>query len=85
MGKHAQALPYFEKAFGIRQQSLPPNHPDLAGDYNNIGFIHKSMGDYSKARSYYERAVNIGQKSLPSNHPNLKKWINSLDSIKGKL
>ena len=26
-----------EKALEIRQQSLPPNHPDLATSYNNIG------------------------------------------------
>ena len=37
MGEYLKALSYYENALGIRQQSLPSNHPDLAKSYNNIG------------------------------------------------
>ena len=37
MGDYPKALSSYEKALAIRQQSLPPNHPDLASSYNNIG------------------------------------------------
>ena len=37
MGDYSKALSSHEKALAIRQQSLPPNHPDLASSYNNIG------------------------------------------------
>ena len=37
MGEYSKALSSHEKALEIRQQSLPPNHPDLASSYNNIG------------------------------------------------
>ncbi|CAF3807400.1 unnamed protein product [Rotaria sp. Silwood1] len=48
---------------------LPPNHPDLATSYNNIGAIYNELQDYSKALLYYEKSIQIMQKSLPPNHP----------------
>ncbi len=85
MGEYSKALSSDEKALQIKQQSLPPNHPDFAMSYNNIGLVYKNMGDYSKARSFYERAVEIGQQSLPSNHPNLLDSRKNLDIVKKKL
>ena len=69
MGDYPKALSYYEKDLEINKQSLPPNHPDVAASYNNIGLVHEYMNNYSKARSFYERAVDIGQQSLPSGHP----------------
>ncbi|CAF2225424.1 unnamed protein product, partial [Rotaria magnacalcarata] len=37
MGDYSKALEYFEKSLKISEISLPPNHPDLAYSYNNIG------------------------------------------------
>jgi tetratricopeptide (TPR) repeat protein len=73
LGKHKEAIIFNEKALQIRQQSLPPNHPDLAASYNNIGLVYKSMGEYSKALSSHEKALAIRQQSLPQNHPDLAK------------
>ena len=69
MGEYSKALSYYEKALEIQQQSLPPNHPDLAEFYNNIGSVYDSMGEYSKALLSYEKALEIQQQSLPPNHP----------------
>ncbi len=85
MGDYPKALSSYEKAFAIRQQSLPPNHPDLGGSHNNIGVVYKNMGDYLKARFCYECAVDIGQQSLPSNHPTLKQRRKNLELVKNKL
>ena len=47
-----------EKALAIWQQSLPPNHPDLAMSYNNIGeAVSATLSDYPKALSSHEKAV----------------------------
>ena len=71
MGEYLKALSYYEKALEIRQKTLPPNHPDLAISYNNIGSVYDKMGEYSKALSSYEKALEIRQKTLPPNHPDL--------------
>jgi tetratricopeptide (TPR) repeat protein len=85
MGEYSKVLSSHEKALAIQQQSLPPNHPDLAMSYNNIGLVYENMSNYSKALSFYERAVDIGQRSLPSNHPNLQTYKRNLERVKKKL
>jgi tetratricopeptide (TPR) repeat protein len=59
MGEYSKALSFDERALKIRQQSLPPNHPDLTASYNNIGLVYDKMGDYSKALSSHEKALEI--------------------------
>ena len=85
MGEYAKALSYFEKALSIRQQSLPPNHPDLALCYNNIGLLYGKMGEYAKALSYYEKALGIRQQSLPTNHPDLASSYNNIGNVYDKI
>jgi tetratricopeptide (TPR) repeat protein len=72
MGDYSKALSYYTKALEIRQQSLPPNHPNLAKSYNNVGLVYENMGEFLKACSFYGRAVEIGQQSLPSTYPDLQ-------------
>jgi tetratricopeptide (TPR) repeat protein len=40
MGDYPKALSSYEKTLAIQQQSLPPNHPDLAKSYGNIGIVY---------------------------------------------
>ena len=67
MGEYSKALSSFERSLEIRKVALPPNHPDLAQSYNNIGSgVFDNMGEYSKALSYYERSLEIIQSSSSS-------------------
>ncbi|CAF4406931.1 unnamed protein product, partial [Rotaria sordida] len=59
MGDYSKALEFYEKAHQIFEKALPPNHPDLAASYNNIGLVYDNMGDYSKALEFYEKAHQI--------------------------
>jgi Tfp pilus assembly protein PilF len=77
-GEYQEAITFYEKALAIQQQSLGPNHPDLAVSYNNIGTAYDSMGDYPKALSSYEKALAIQQQSLGPNHPDLAVSYNNI-------
>jgi tetratricopeptide (TPR) repeat protein len=66
------------------KKTLPPNHPELATFYYNIGVVYDNMAEYSKAVSYCELAVDIGQRSLPTNHPNLQIYEKRLEMLKRK-
>ena len=81
MGEYSKTLLYYEKALEIDQKTLPPNHPDLATSYNNIGGVYKNTGEYSKAFSYYEKAVEILQKTLPANHPSLATSYSNIGGV----
>ena len=50
-GEYSKAIFHYEKALQIREITLPPNHPDVAESYNNIGLVYERMGEYSKAIS----------------------------------
>ena len=77
-GKYQDAITFYEQALKIRQQSLPPDHPDLAMSYNNIGNVYAIRGNYSKALSSHERALEIRQQALS---PNLRDLAHSYDNI----
>jgi tetratricopeptide (TPR) repeat protein len=85
MGEHAKALSFYEKALEIKQEALPPNHPDLSTSYSSIGNVYDKSGEYSKALSFHQRALDIGQDSLPANHPQLQLYKDNVETIKKKL
>ncbi|CAF1307288.1 unnamed protein product [Rotaria sordida] len=84
MGEYMKALSSHEKALEIKKETLPPNHPDLAQSYSNIGFIYVKMCQYSKARQFHQCTVDIGQRSLPTNHPRLQQWKKNLEYVARK-
>jgi tetratricopeptide (TPR) repeat protein len=84
-GEYAEALTFYEKALEIEQNTLSPNHPDLASSYNNIGLVYDNMGEYSKALSYYEKALEIKEKTLPPNHPSLATSYNNIGLVYKKM
>ncbi|CAF4944957.1 unnamed protein product, partial [Rotaria sp. Silwood2] len=59
MGEYSKALSSYERSLEIWKIALPPNHPDFAQSYNNIGNVYYNMGEYSKALSSYERSLEI--------------------------
>ncbi|CAF1531665.1 unnamed protein product [Adineta steineri] len=81
MDDYPKALSSHEEALEIRQQSLPPNHPDLAMSFGNVGNVYSRMGQHSKALSFCQRAVDIAQQSLPSNHSHLQWYRNNLEDV----
>ncbi|CAF1301645.1 unnamed protein product [Rotaria sordida] len=47
MGDYSKALEFYEKSLKIYENALPPNHPDLATSYNNIGDVIVLIDDTS--------------------------------------
>ncbi|CAF4302846.1 unnamed protein product, partial [Rotaria sordida] len=81
MGNYSKALEFHEKVLKILEKALPPNHPDLAQSYNNIGAVCYNMGNYSKALEFYEKALKIFEKALPPNHPDLATLYNNIGRV----
>ena len=45
MGEYSRALSYYEQSLEIRKLALPPNHPNLANSYNNIGMVYNNIDE----------------------------------------
>ena len=57
---------------------LPPDHPDLAASYNNVGGSYLAMGDHEKELEYDLKALRIRERVLPGNHPDLAQSFNNI-------
>ncbi|CAF1484811.1 unnamed protein product [Rotaria magnacalcarata] len=81
MGDYAKALSSYERSLEIMNITLPPNHPDLATSYSNIGAVYAGMGEYTKALKSYERLLAISKIVLPLNHPDIARHYNNFGVV----
>ncbi|CAM4826026.1 unnamed protein product [Rotaria magnacalcarata] len=81
LGNYAEAIAFYEKALQICQQTLPPNHPNLAASYNNLASVYVNMHNYVEALSFAEKSIKISEESLPANHPDLAAAYNNIGGL----
>jgi len=77
-GMYSQALPHFERALALREQSVGPDHPDMALLLSNMGTCYQHAGDNAKARGSYERALAIRERAYGANSPMLIATLNNM-------
>ncbi|CAF0809152.1 unnamed protein product [Adineta steineri] len=80
-GDYGKAIWYYEQGLKIQENTLPPNHSQLATSYNNIGRVYINMGEYSKALSFNKKALEIFLRTLPSDHPSLATSYNNVGNV----
>lgn len=84
-GEIFKCLEYTQKAVSIREKVLPPEHPDLATPYNNLGGAYRELGEYNKCLELLQKALSIREKVLNLEHPDLAESYNNLAVIYGAL
>ncbi|HWB73324.1 MAG TPA: serine/threonine-protein kinase [Nannocystaceae bacterium] len=77
-GRYGEARSALERAIGLLEETLGPNHPAIAGDLSNLGFIADRQGDLAAARKYLERGVAIAAAGAGEDHPGLHEATNNL-------
>jgi len=85
LGEVYKALDYGFNSVTIREKVLPPEHPDLATSYNNLGGTYLALGDFQKCIEYVEVALVIREKVLSLEHPHLATSYNNLAVTYGEL
>jgi tetratricopeptide (TPR) repeat protein len=70
-GRYAEAEPLYQRAIGITEKTLGPDHPDLAIKLDNLAALYRATGRYAEAEPLLRRAVAILEKRLPPDHPDL--------------
>ena len=78
---HTAAREYHTRALTIREQALPPGHPDIARSLNNLGAVAQAQGDHAAAREYGTRALAIRELALPPHHPDIASSLNNLGNV----
>jgi len=77
-GDYAEARPLLERALGIQERALGPDHPDVAVSLNNLAGVLRAQGDYAGARPLFERALGIYEWVLGADHPDVARSLNNL-------
>jgi tetratricopeptide (TPR) repeat protein len=70
-GKHADAVPLFERALTIWQKTLGSEHPDVATSLNNLATLYRNQRKYDSAETLIKQALVIQEKVLGSEHPDV--------------
>ena len=78
LGSSAQARPLYQRALGLREKRLGPDHPDTAEILNNLGLSLREEGDDAKARVMLERALAINDRTLGAEHAATVTVVNNL-------
>jgi hypothetical protein len=68
-GDYASAEGLLREAAGLQEQTLGPNHPDLANTLNNLGVVCEITDNPIDAEHYFRRAYTIATAALAPDHP----------------
>jgi tetratricopeptide (TPR) repeat protein len=79
--RYAEAEPMYQRALGIVEKALGPEHPNLASILNNIAELDRTLGKYPEAEAFCQRALAIREAKLGPVHPELAQSLNSLAAL----
>jgi Flp pilus assembly protein TadD len=52
-GRYSQATPLAQRALGLREKALGPDHPDVAQSLNNLALLYANQSRYADAELLY--------------------------------
>jgi len=76
--QHSEAEPLMRRALEIDEASYGDNHPNVAGDLNNLAQLLKATNRLQDAEPLMRRALVIHQVSYGDNHPLVALSLNNL-------
>jgi hypothetical protein len=68
-GNYASAEDLLREAAALQEQTLGPQHPDLANTFNNLGIVCEMTDNPIDAEHYFRRAHTIATATLAPDHP----------------
>ena len=76
--KYDEALPLAERALGVREKELGPDHPDVGTSLFGLGNICGDNGDWARVEPLYLRALAIREKAFGPDHISVAAILNGL-------
>ena len=71
LGDFNNQLASYQNTLNIREKILPPDHLELAVNYDNISHSWGELGNHPRQLEFCLKALKIFEKVLPPDHPNL--------------
>ena len=80
-GNGVAATPLYERALGIWEKALGPDHPKVATALVNLAGVYSNRGNYDGARPLVIRALATQQKHLGPEHPDTAHTLTRLAEL----
>jgi tetratricopeptide (TPR) repeat protein len=77
-GRFSEALPPAQRALGMREKALGPDHREVAVSLNSLAELYRAQGRYADAEPLYKRALAIWEKAHGPDHPEVATGLNNL-------
>jgi tetratricopeptide (TPR) repeat protein len=77
----SEAEPLMRRALAIDEQSLGPEHPDVATHLNNLAHLLQNTSRLTEAEQLIRRALAIDEKTLSPDNPNIAVRLNNLATL----
>lgn len=68
VGRHAEAIPYFQQGADIFELTLGAEHPFVGTSLANMGAAHVVGGDFGRAEPLLRRALTLREGALGADH-----------------
>ena len=86
-GHPKEAEIYLDRAKGIRERLLPPNHPEIANIYSSLAGVYVSSGKYDEGLRLFKEAVKIDLTTPYTEHKSIifRRYLNmaTAERLKG--
>jgi tetratricopeptide (TPR) repeat protein len=77
-GRHAEALPLYQRVLRIDEAVYGPDHHQVAVDLNYVGRALSVLGRHVEALSLHERALRIDEAVYGPDHPQMANDLNDV-------
>jgi tetratricopeptide (TPR) repeat protein/nucleoside phosphorylase len=75
------AEPLYQRALHIWEQTLGPDHPEVAYLLNGLATLYFRQMRLEQAEPLYQRALHIWEQTLGPDHPNVIRPLNNLGNL----
>ncbi len=80
-GRHAEAVLVSRQALQFAEDSLEPNHPDIALLLANLAIEHHLLGELAEAEPLYKRALKMAEAAFGPDAPIVGRCLNNLAEV----
>lgn len=80
-GKNAEMEPLCQLVLEIQEQTLGPEHFEVALTLNDLAEVYHLQGKYAKAELLYKRALVILKNTLGNEHPRVSTILGNLAKL----
>jgi tetratricopeptide (TPR) repeat protein/transcriptional regulator with XRE-family HTH domain len=80
-GQYEQTEQLYLRSLYIREQTLGPEHPQIANSLYGLAALYQRLGKYEQAESLFQRVLQLREQTLGPEHPQVATSLHGLATL----